>query len=159
MSKAICSCAAAGCNYPEGECAGFCTTNVAKHTQGRLTLNPIRLDQICTADGSACIATANRDAAPPLEVMANARRLVACWNACDGINTELIEAASDGLLARALGQVSSKHDALRSAEAQRDKLLVALQLARKLAHLGIGATDQELQRIDAAIANVKGGAA
>lgn len=63
----------------------------AQHTQGRLTVNPIRLDQICTEDGSACIAVANRDGAHPLTVMANARRLVACWNACEGLPTVLLE--------------------------------------------------------------------
>lgn len=62
---------------------------------------------------------------PDCEEMA--RRLVACWNACEGVETDLIEAAGDGLLAKALKQVGQKHEALRNAEAQRDELLVALE--------------------------------
>lgn len=43
------------------------------------------------------------------EVQANARRLVACWNACDGISTEELEAG-----------------AIQKLREQRDELIAAL---------------------------------
>ena len=51
----------------------------------------------------------------------DARRLVACWNACDGIYTDELERiASTG------GMVGPREDVARIA-AQRDELLAALQ--------------------------------
>jgi len=55
-----------------------------------------------------------------------ARRLVACWNACEGISTDDIESVSKNtgpLLANKLAEV----DALRIMATQRDELLAALQ--------------------------------
>lgn len=57
----------------------------------------------------------------PSEARANARRLVACWNACEGLSTENLETnvpikqGLDGL-----------NQLLRSAEQQRDELLAAI---------------------------------
>ncbi len=48
----------------------------------------------------------------------NARRLVACWNACEGISTESLE-RSDVL--------SGMNQLLRRLETQRDELLSALR--------------------------------
>lgn len=73
-----------------------------------------------------------------------ARRFVACWNACDGVETELIEAAGDGLLAKSLKQVGQKHDSLRSTEAQRDELLSAC----KSQHRAIDALMARLIELD-----------
>lgn len=92
-----------------------------KHTQGRLTVNPIRLDQICTEDGSACIAVANRDGAHPLTVMANARRLVACWNACLPIPDEHLD-----LLAE---HYEHQKQEIVKLQAQRDELLALVRSA------------------------------
>lgn len=62
----------------------------AKHTQGLLAINPIQPNQIATADASSEIAraTIRND---HRETIGNARRIVACWNACDGISTENLE--------------------------------------------------------------------
>lgn len=55
-----------------------------------------------------------------------ARRLVACWNACEGVSTDDIEAISRNtgpLLANKLAEV----DSLRIHSVQRDELLAALE--------------------------------
>lgn len=52
----------------------------------------------------------------------DARRLVACWNACDGISTETLE------LVPRFTEAGIK--TVQSVEAQRDKLLAALTLIR-----------------------------
>lgn len=49
----------------------------------------------------------------------NARRLVACWNACDGISTDVLESLPDGLLAGTIPYHELK--------AQRADLLAALK--------------------------------
>lgn len=57
---------------------------------------------------------------------ANARRLAACWNACEGVSTDDIEAVSRNtgpLLANKLAEV----DTLRIMAIQRDELLAALE--------------------------------
>lgn len=80
-----------------------------QHTQGLLTVNPVQLNQIATSDGSLEVAMVT--ALHPAEVtIDNARRLVVCWNACDGVETDLIEAAGDGLLAKSLKRVGQQHD-------------------------------------------------
>lgn len=61
-----------------------------KHTPGLWAVNPLRPNQICTADGSLEIASATVQYSVPTAI-ANARRIVACWNACDGISTENLE--------------------------------------------------------------------
>lgn len=49
-----------------------------------------------------------------------ARRLVACWNACDGLSTSFLEDAAE-LRAEPL------RDLVKETEAERDELLAALQ--------------------------------
>jgi hypothetical protein len=58
------------------------------------------------------------------EGLANLRRIVACVNACEGMETELIEA--EGVILA--GSASAKEVMLRE---QRDELLAALMLAEK----------------------------
>jgi len=58
------------------------------------------------------------------------RRLVACWNACEGLETELLEnvlMTGDSILSRF--ELRDKDD--RELTAQRDELLTALKLAYK----------------------------
>ena len=55
----------------------------------------------------------------------NARRLVACWNACEGISTDELE--TTGGAAVGWTRTASK---LIHATTQRDELLAALKLAR-----------------------------
>lgn len=156
---------------------------VAQHTPGRLeVLDGRRIsvtipNEVAGGFDSHCVALAfNTDGR--LDAEANARRLVACWNACDGVETDLLEAAGDGLLAKSLKQVGHKHDALRSAEAQRDELLVALGKMNRayvnllesgrdrIVMLGgecdpvdvMEANDPNLRESRSAIAKVKGGA-
>lgn len=63
----------------------------AQHTQGRIVVNPIQLDQIATADASKGIARVTHFGHSVDTVIANARRLAACWNACEGISTDDLE--------------------------------------------------------------------
>lgn len=95
-----------------------------EHTQGtwRVTGNgTIRYIDVSVGNGMAQeVATCMRTEYGDME--ANARRIVACVNACSGISTENLEQnnpIAEGL--RNLNQL------LRTAEAQRDALLVALE--------------------------------
>lgn len=107
----------------------------AQHTQKRAVLHPEHLGYILRghvpidlgSHGAAVLVVwkMEDDERSP-ECEEQARRLVACWNACDGVQTDMIDAAGDGLLAKALGSVGEKHDAMRFAEAERDELLAAV---------------------------------
>lgn len=90
---------------------------MTKHTQGRLrvTRDPMHWDSLTTIEGGLVgvkkpfmpelLVQVGGDA-DVLKAEANARRLVACWNACEGISTTEIEAAArSGLIAYALQQV------------------------------------------------------
>jgi hypothetical protein len=93
---------------------------------------------------------------------ANARRIVACWNACEGIRTEALEHRAHLLKAH--------DDELATLTTQRDKLLAALiearealQMANETPNGPITGTIWMWHRpetlfdfIDAAIAEVKG---
>ena len=86
---------------------------------------------------------------------ANARRLVACWNACEGISTDALERL--GTLDRARVDL----DVIRAqAIAQRDELLALLRIVRgKHACGALTLPPADLDRIDAAIAKTTGGTA
>lgn len=58
---------------------------------------------------------------------ANARRLAACWNACEGIPTEALEAQQSGGLPWSVADQIDKLAALSRAERQSDELLAALK--------------------------------
>ena len=125
-----------------------------KHTQGRLAADgPVVLfsDNAGGFDISAC---------PYPEV--NARRLVACWNACEGLPTKVLEHASE------TGDSLAGHIKLT---AQRDELLAALEevlAAERFSNRPpetVMQAEAKLDRIrkasaraEAAIAKVKGGA-
>lgn len=85
------------------------------------------------------------------EDRANRRRLAACWNACEGIDTEYLE-----------GDDSLPHYA-RRLMAQRDELLAALEkIAGFTLSQFMGPHDMALECVTvacAAIAKAKGGAA
>ncbi len=86
------------------------------------------------------------------EAAANARRLVACWNACEGISTEALEiergmtGAVEKLLIRKM-----------EVEAQRDELLAALEWVLPLIEDYDGPDSDEAKATRAAIAKAKGG--
>lgn len=96
-----------------------------------------------------------------LEVeLANARRIVACVNACAGITSEELE-----WIARSGGMLGPRADVERIAK-QRDQLLAALKKARKGLAVAIfaaleGATESDvsenliIKMIDSAIASVE----
>jgi len=87
----------------------------AQHTQGPLAVNPVRPDQICTEDVRLVVAQAigysNVD-----KTIANARRLVACWNACVGVSTENLEdnAPVKELAERYNAVLAQRNDLLRA---------------------------------------------
>ena len=136
----------------------------AQHTKGRLKLGRVSHSEQ-SAEIDAESNTAWMDAYPweglaecrgceenktrGASVMeANARRLVACWNACEGISTTEVEAAArSGSIAYALERLII----------QRDDLLGAL---KEIAAAGIGSVAPGFADIArAAIAKVEGGAA
>lgn len=104
----------------------------AGHTPGRLSTDCADHDEpyqnIKLQVGKHTVATVYIDDAPVhdynREQRANARRLVACWNACEGISTdELVQIADTG------GMLGPREDVARIA-AQRDELLAALREAK-----------------------------
>ncbi len=65
--------------------------------------------------------------------IANARRLVACWNACEGVSTEWLEAQTDPASEELFGKSEPMDKRLQAAmqeaealKAQRDELLATL---------------------------------
>lgn len=81
---------------------------------------------------------------------ANARRIAACWNACEGIETDRLEEAPP------LRNLAEHVDLV---VAQRDKLLELLNELRCNFTCDDDLPDNLLPRIDAAIAKAEGGAA
>lgn len=90
----------------------------ARHTPGRINVNGTRLyaDDL---PGIDCIATMQVSNQPMWDQ--DARRLVACWNACEGIITDALEQDD------APRKLREDRDMLL---AQRDELMVALQEAK-----------------------------
>jgi len=86
----------------------------AQHTQGRLELDE-GYRRIAKADDGRDIFLVHEHG----NAEANARRLVACWNACEGLPTAWIEGGAADILEHA-----------KSLNAQRDELLAALQEAK-----------------------------
>lgn len=83
---------------------------VGKDKDGKYAENPWSIDHeedhnstmvgLSTASGRIVALVVNDDSRRPLrsheaELDANARRLVACWNACAGKSTDLLEAAAE----------------------------------------------------------------
>jgi hypothetical protein len=138
-----------------------------KHTQGRLKATrlgaivggPIReyvngsgQDQVAMTTGTEWMDEGEKEA--------NARRLVACWNACDGIPTTDLEqyAALDGVEHETVARLRFVGGLVK----QRDELLEALEVCRdalqRIREYGGHRASAEIVA-EQAIANVKGGAA
>jgi len=124
-----------------------------EHTQGKLTFRGF---SIYAADGKTPVADTCLTASVAQHDEANARRLVACWNACEGVSTEWLEAQTDPDSEELFGKVAPLDKRLQSAmqeiaalKAQRDELLAGLQLAYiAMQHMGnvlnnIDAVDEE----------------
>lgn len=98
----------------------------AQHTQGRLHVAgqdkvQIRSDKHQIAKAWSFAGKTGQE---------NARRLVACWNACEGISTDFLEniaMTGDTLASR----FKARDDTERELAAQRDELLEALRIARE----------------------------
>ena len=87
-----------------------------EHTQGKLTF---RNFSIYAADGKTPVADTCLINSVAAHDVANARRLVACWNACEGIPTELLELHGAMVIPPDLPYAAL--------EAQRDELLAGLE--------------------------------
>lgn len=90
----------------------------------------------------------------------NARRIVACVNACEGISTDAIETEGSAVMgwvraASKLLRLRSEHDELQEShqaiKEQRDELLAALKVAEE----SVG-DSKSLEIVRAAIAKVEG---
>ena len=124
----------------------------ASHTPGRLTVRGGY--SIYADDGKTPVADTCLTNSIPTNDEANARRLVAAWNACEGLHTESLERNEP------LG------DQLVDALNQRDELLAALKLAHKeltraknvmLSETGNGVVDMNvLWKTEKAIQKVEG---
>ena len=122
-----------------------------KHTYKRLRLFQVgdHLEFLCpaTEDGESILSITHEGNTAFAVVLSdmNARHLVACWNACEGIDTEYLE-----------GDDSLPHYA-RRLMAQRDELLAALQEADKdFEREGFGEESPYRAPIRAAIAKAEG---
>lgn len=119
----------------------------AKHTRGRMVVNPIQLDQIATADASKGIAHVTHFGHSVDTVIANARRLAACWNACEGISAEHLE--DDAV-----------HKLIRDRDlllAQRDELLEAAKQMQSWCLVLLNSLDAELDSFEVELSNSKTG--
>lgn len=101
-----------------------------KHTLGRAMQDAG--EPIVRGEDGERIATCyrlfdgDRTKTPEVTGMENARRLAACWNACDGISTEVLEKYhSHGGIEDAFDE--NKESLLDELQAQRDELLKTLQ--------------------------------
>lgn len=124
----------------------------AQHTLGRLVVRGGY--SIYTTDGTP-VADTCLTASVPQNDEANARRLVACWNACNGIPVEVLEAVPSGPAG-----LLPMYARLQN---QRDELLAALEkIAGFTLSQFMGPHDMALECVTVAcdaIAKVKGGAA
>lgn len=103
--------------------------------------------RIMLEDGRPCACVAgggHQKPFSPAEFEAIRRRLVACWNACEAIDTEKLE-KKPGIVAQALDEAAGFMNAIveqRDAlQAERDALLNALVQIKDLRPIGSGASE------------------
>lgn len=131
---------------------------MSARTPGRLTVRGGY--SIYADDGKTPVADTCLTNSVPTNDEANARRLVACWNACEGLSTEFL-ARIDSIQAALTGQLV----VTQALEAERDELLDALELCRKELYEWMRdhgqdiATQHAMIKARAAIAKATGGAA
>jgi len=125
---------------------------MSEHTQGKLIC---RGYSIYTADWKTPVADTCLTASLPENDHANARRLVACWNACEGIADPETVVPRLFRLNDRVPDLEASNASLRSENAA---LLEALKLARD--HIDMGALEvshcKDAEQIRAAI--LEGGA-
>lgn len=99
-----------------GHTPGLLTVSKAKHMGGEFVVATLADER----GDRALVIHAQIGAPTQADEDENARRLVACWNACDGIDTEFLEQAPKG------GDQSVwSRAAIGRLRAQRDKLISA----------------------------------
>lgn len=127
-----------------------------KHTQGRLRLEQVEDDSghithLCPVDAEdmSILTVVEHESVKFAAVYhsEDARRLVACWNACEGIRTEALEHRSHMLKAG--------DDQITMLTAQRDELLAALHLLVAGIENNVSPTFIPLQMARAAIAKAE----
>lgn len=123
----------------------------AKHTPGLLHVDPKRSLRIATDQDESLASTGTSDVLRD-SWEANARRLVACWNACEMVSTEDLEALTRP------GDVSWAGTIDRLVR-ERDELLEALKRIVDWDDVGLALTQDHVVQARAAIAKVEGGAA
>ena len=113
--------------------------STSRNTAGRLkTRRPVGVDFLETEEGGKLVASLYYHEATS---EADARRLVACWNACEGVTTEHIEKLSEGPSLPALveylrGRLDRAESALECARDQREEYAAeAKRLRQELAAL------------------------
>lgn len=127
----------------------------AKHTQGKAipavsSFPPIGpCYSVGMQDTKVAIAITGKFGEPDADISeANARRIAACWNACDGIPTAWLEGGAADILEHSIALIK-----------QRDELLALLTEVAGNFTRDDDLPDNLLPRIDAAIDKVEGGAA
>lgn len=105
-----------------------------KHTQGKVipavsSFPPIgSCYAVSVQDTKVAIAITGKFDEPNADISeANARRIAACWNACDGIPTAWLEGGAADILEHSIALIK-----------QRDELLTALQLILSADYRGYG---------------------
>lgn len=131
-----------------------------KHTEGKLVISSSTL--ICTEDARLVANCMPISAVPELsidmiEAVANAHRLVATWNACEGIETEDLEGygnLQELLESKNQGAIRLQAQ-LDQSEKVKGELLEACKLAyfahqndSGLSHLGCSELKQAIQRAE-----------
>ena len=99
---------------------GLTTKTMSAHTPGQLHYDyvPGYCGELLAENGTSICSFTDEP------TNADARRLAACWNACDGLSTEALE--TEGSAVMGWTRTASK---LMRATTQRDELLKALQSA------------------------------
>jgi hypothetical protein len=95
---------------------------------------------------------------------ADARRIVACWNACDGVETELLDVSGAGILARSAIKTSDLHEQLQATRKLMQDLLDAAKRLEARAFFAASTcadkpTNADMLSMLQAIAKAEGGAA
>lgn len=129
-----------------------------KHTQGKLAIG-CGTDIVTFQNGRIMDVASVYCHVINGRAEANAQRIVACWNACDGIDTADLKAGSVNI-------IQKLHDeAAKLVLAQRDELLAALNLLKATdfgANVKTADDERHMDKVAAfaraAIAKVEGGA-
>ena len=127
---------------------------MSEHTPGRLIARGF---SIYAADGKTPVADTCLNNSIAGHDVENARRLVACWNACDLMPTEDIErlaAIGEGVMRLSVlaDDNRAERDSLRAVNAE---LMEALQIAVRQNSHDMQMTGDELRRCESAIASAR----